>query len=391
MKKKLMSLALLGVMFFAFTSCDILSTIMAAKGFYEEYQEYSVIYENATQMTVDTEIDVIITDTTVVNQLEEMHSKVFVILDTESTFLYVEQEMDGISKTSVYEDADDLYVEYLIAEGDVVTPTKPAEADRFDSIMNVNIMNDNFSYESVSNENIIEGQDHAYSFDVSLNQAVNLDELGEFVDQLAILGGDSSSFNDAVASVEISFTSVDAVIDIKSTVLDYKITFEDETYIIVTIENHTILSVPDEFAMPDVFAAPYQYVAVDDVELARRAYTVNEVIDYPVVNAANGYIKLDLPAGTYESYVLTTVNSASFTYTLFDSEMTAVDMTTGGFVVAEDAVFFLYLMPTADFQSDIVFHLMQLVTTETVTTEPVTTEPVTTETVTTETVTTQAE
>ena len=372
MKKKLISLALLGVMFFAFTSCDILSTIMAAKGFYEEYQEYSVIYENATQMTIETEIDLTITESTVVDQLQEIHSNVYVILDTESTFLYVEQELDDVSKTSVYEDADDLYVEYLIAEGDVVTPTKPAEADRFDSNMNVNIMNDNFSYESVSNENIIEGQDHAYSFDVNLNQAVNLDELGDFVDQLTIFGGDSSSFDDAIAHVEISFTSADSVIDITATVSDYTITFEDETYITVNLENHTVLSVPDEFAMPNVFAAPYQYVAVDDVELARRAYTVDEVIDYPVVNGANGYVKLDLPAGTYESYVLTTVNSASFTYTLFtlfDSEMTAVDMTSGGFVVAEDAVFFLYLMPTADFQSDIVFHLMQVVTTETVTTQ----------------------
>jgi hypothetical protein len=369
MKKKLLSLALLAVMFFTFVSCDILSTILAAKGFYEEYTEYSAVYENATQLTVETEIDLTISETTVVETLEEIHSRVYVMLDKESDFLYVEQELFEVAKTSVYEDAEDIYVEYVITEGDVVTPTQPAEEDRFDSNVNSNIMNENFSYDSVENENIVEGQEHTYSFDVSLNQAINLDELGDFVDQLALFGGDASSFDDAIANVVISFTSADSVIDITATVLDYTITFEDETYVTLTLENHTILSVPETFEMPNVFAAPYQYVAVDNALLARRAYTVDEVIDYPVVNGANGYVMLDLPAGTYE---LNSVNEASFTYSITDSEGTMIDMTSGELMVLEDAVYYLYIMPTADFQSDLVIEgvtVMEVVVTTEVTTE----------------------
>ena len=377
MKKKLMSLALLVAMFFAFTSCDILSTIMAAKGFYDEYQEYSGVYENATQMTIETELDLTITDTTVVDELEEIHSRVYVILDKESDFLYVEQELFEVAKTSVYEDADDLYVEYVIGEGNIVVPTIPAEADRFDSNTNANILNDNFSYESVSNENMIE--DHKYSFDVNLNQAINLDELGDFVDQLSIFGGDSSSFDDAVANVVISFASQDSTIDVTATVADYTITFDDGTYITLTLENHTILTVPETFEMPNVFAAPYQYVAPENVLLARRAYTVDEAIVYPVVAGANGYAKLVLPAGTYE---LVTANEGSFTYTVFDTEMVAVDMTSGELVLTEETTLFLYLMPTADFTGDLVFEstVEPVVTTTQITTEPVTTTgPVTTQ------------
>jgi len=383
MRKKLLAVAMVFTMVFALASCDFLSTIQAAAGFATDYNEYKGIYENATQFTVLTETDLTISESTVVDELiEDMHTSLYLEIDKDSNFLYVEHEgaldVDGIS---VYEDAEDVYVDYQITlsgEDTIITPTEPAEdAERIDGEFNFNnILNEEFNPETVDNLLLV---DDVYSFDVGLTEAVNVDELDEFVNQYDIFAGELTAFDDAIAHVEMEFISTDNTIDVSVSVADYRIDFEDETYVILSFDFHALVSVPTDFTMFDVFSDDYQFVAVDSLLLARKVYGVDQTINYPAVTGESGYAKFELTAGIYE---LNSENMENFTYVLSDSSMTALTVTEGLFEVTADGVFYLYITPTADFQTDIsvsVFGSTVVTTTEVPTTEVPTTEVPTTQ------------
>jgi len=369
MKKKFITLTMMIGLFFMLASCDFLSSLIAAKGLYDEYQEYSTIYEEATQYTILNEMDLSVVETNI-DDMEEVHSRLYMMLDKDSTFLYVEQTLDDEEKTSVYEDAVDLYVEYLIDEL-VVLPTEPIAEDRFDSNTNVNILNDSFTYEDVENEN--KTATHTYEFDLYLNKAINLDELSVFVDQLALFGGDSSSFDNAYAHVILTFNSNQSEIDVQVTVDDYRIDFEAEQYVIVDLSTHSVFMIPDDFEMPNVFADPYQMIAVDDKDLARRVYNVDSEIVYPAIDGENGWVQLYLEAGDYQ---VDSLNFSNMILTIEDSSGNAVvpDLN-WEFTVTEADNYYMYIVPGADFLMDItLIDLNPVVTTETtITTTTVTT------------------
>lgn len=383
MKKKIITLTTFIALFFVLASCDILSTILAAKGLYEEYQKYPDIYNAATQYTILTEADLTITDTDI-EGLEEIHTRVYVMLDKESPFLYVEQTLGDVSKTSIYEDGDDLYVEYLINDM-VVTPTIPSEEDRFNKNTSSNVFNNDFNMQTdVDNEN--KTGTHTYEFDVYLNRAFNLEELSDFVSQLEIFGGDLSAFDNAVAHVVMSFTDEDSVIDIQVTLTDYTITFADETFVTLSLTSHVVTSVPDDFAMPNIFAAPYQMVAVDDITLARRAYVPNEEIVYPALTAESGWVQLALHPGIFE------LQSDHFSDLMIELKDEAGNNVAHDenwrFTVTEDVTYYLYVTPGSNLLMDLTVvtiedHRVQT-TTEATTTETVTTAVVNTMVATTE-------
>ncbi len=354
MKKKLMTIMMLLVLVFTLASCDFLSTIEAYKGFYTDYQDYSARYDEATNYTVLTETEFTISDATA-EGLNDISSRVYVMLDETSPFLYVEQTLDGISETSLYEDGEDLYVEYII-DGNVATPTIPADGERYDGSNSANIFNENFNYEDVQNEK--KTVDHTYEMDVYLNQVINLDELTDFISQVEVFGGSLSSFDNALAHVVVTFTDQDSVIDLSIAVTDYTITFEDQTYVTLSLTNHTVLSIPEDFEMPNVLADPYQLVAVDDIRLARRVYTPGEVITYPALSGQPGWVQVSLQAGI-SLFTIETDGTIPYTYTLYDSEQNPVDLTptmydnTKSIELTEAGTYYLYISPLADVQIDI--------------------------------------
>ena len=312
------------------------------------------------------------------------------MFDQDSDFLYVEQNLKGLNRVSLYEDAEDLYVEYLIVD-DVVTPTIPAEEDRYDGNTDANFLNDNFSYEDIQNEN--KTGDRTYEFDVVLTQAVNLEAIGDFIDELKVFDDSLESLNDVVAHLIITFDSVDSTIDVNAVVDNYQIVFDDESTVTFSLTNHTVVKIPVDFAFPDIFSAEYQMVAVDNIALARRAYMHDEVVNYPAVSGENGWVKLDLVPGIYG---FESAMASKFTALLYDGydesktmiEMTIVDLYIGQFTIVEGGTYYLYINPIADFQSDITMVLIEdhspitttvpVVTTEAPTTEAPTTEVPTT-------------
>ncbi len=367
MKKKILTLSMMFAMFFVLASCDILSTIMAAKGLYDEMQVYQPVYEEATQYTIMTETTITISDTNI-EGAEDMDTRVYIMLDKESPFLYVEQRLDGVEKTSIYEDAEDIYVEYLI-EDMVVTPTIPEGEQHFEGNTNSNIFNSNFDFQNdVQNENKTGA--HSYEFDVYLNRAVNLEALGDFVDSIALFDGDMTAFDNALANVVMNFTETDYVIDVQVTLTDYTITFDDDSYLTMSLSSHIVTSVPEDFQMPNIFAAPYQMMPVDNIQLARRPYAPDEVISFPATAGLAGYVKLMLTPGLYE---VSSAHMTDFTYVLYDDAQNVIDVSGGDFEVNEEAVFYLYLTCYGNFASDITVEMIENYAPVT-TTQPVTTQ-----------------
>jgi len=349
--KKLLTISLVAALMFVLAGCDLLSTIQAIQGFAQDYPDYSQRYTDATQFTVSAETNLTVSDTNIPD-LTSVHSEMYYMIDKNSPFVYAEETMDDVSSTSVFESAGALYIQYVIEEN-VVTPTIPISESSTQSDMNIFKM-DNFSVSDVQNENKI--GDHSYQFDIYLNQVIDLEKLTVFADKLKIFDEDLSSFDNALANVILTFTDVDSVMDIQVTLTDYTVTFEDESYLTMTLTNHTIMTIPTDFAMPDVFGSDYQMVAVDNIDLARKIYNANEEIVFPVTANQNGWIQLYLEAGTYDviSDQLGLFSGSNvFDYTQTVIPYNSVNMIQ--FTVATEGTYYFYLVPTTDFTLDLSF------------------------------------
>ena len=350
MKKKILTLAMLSMLFMVFVSCDILSTINAVRGFYQEYQEFSQVYNDATQYTVLTETTLEISDTNI-ESMVPMDPRVYFMFDQNSEFLYVEQNLEGVPQKSLFHDSGDLYIEYMIDDNDVVTPRFPTAEQRFDGNTNANFLNENFSYEDVQNEN--KTGDRTYEMDVVLTQAINLDALGDFLNELKVFDESLAVLDDVVAHLTITFDSVDSTIDVRAEVQDYTITFEDQSTVTFSLNNHTVVKSPENFEMPNVFEDPYQMVAVDDILLATKVYEAEDAINYPGTANAGGWVQLDLGIGDYS---LVYGNEAEYMVSLYDAEQNELALVDGEFSVAVAATFYLYITPAADGAVDITVH-----------------------------------
>lgn len=385
MKKKILSLAMLGLLFMVFTSCDFLSTLNAVRGFYQEYQEFSGVYNNATQYTVLTETQLDITNTNI-ETIVPSDTRVYFMFDQNSEFMYVEQNLEGEQRNSLYQNASDLYIEYMIDDFDVVTPRVPTDEQRFDGNTGANFVNESFSYTDVQNEN--KTGDRTYEMDVILTKAINLDALGDFLNELKVFDESLAVLNDVVAHLTITFDSVDSTIDVRAVVDSYQITFEDQSTVTFSLTNHTVVKIPENFEMPNVFEDPYQMVAVDDEvygkQLARRVYVAEEDITYPGTENQSGWVKLDLGTGVYE---LNVENPDNFLITLYDADEMEIGMSEEGYDL-QAGTYYLYITPISDAQVNVTVHqiggVVITTTTEAVTTVVTTTEAVTTEEITTE-------
>ena len=171
----------------------------------------------------------------------------------------------------------------------------------------------------------------------------------------------------------MSFNSNQSEIDVQVTVDDYRIDFEAEQYVIVDLSTHSKFMIPDDFEMPNVFADPYQMIAVDDKDLARRVYNVDSEIVYPAIDGENGWVQLYLEAGDYQ---VDSLNFSNMILTIEDSSGNAIvpDLN-WEFTVTEADNYYMYIVPGADFLMDItLIDLNPVVTTETtITTTTVTT------------------
>ncbi len=358
MKKKLLSLLLVGLLFFSLMGCDeissLLNKVQTGASFYSEYTEYSEVFENATEIIVDTETSITVGDTNLPVVPENIQNELYVMVDLNNQLTYADVTLNDLTEEAVYERSSN--VVYQI-DGLVVTPLIPVDGDTvFDANMDAsNILKEDFDAQSITGENLSE--EGVYSFDINLNDAVNLEELSEFLNDVTPEGLDVPTLNDAIAHIEISFNQnaveeeTEYVIELNISVDDFRVDFDEETYMVFSIVNHSILTVPAAWEFPQIFTDAYQFVAPLDVNLAKRPYGVDDVINYPVVANYDGYALLDLAVGDYE---VASANLADFSYQIFDFEMNEIIVTDGVFNIVADGNYYILIKPVSDFQADIV-------------------------------------
>ncbi len=372
MKKKILLALTFVLMAFAFVGCDLLSTINAVSGFTTEYNKFNPIYQNTTYLTVQTDTNLTISNnTTDLTNILPVDSKLYFMIDQTSPYVYVDETADGVRVKSVYENTGNQavpVVQFVIGDNNVVTPQVPVgEGDYYN---NQQIFNSNFNVSDVSNEN--KTGDRTYEFDVFLNQVVNLKALDSFVAQLT--GQALTDFQNAKAHVIVTFADAESTIDVQASVSNYTINFDDGTSITFTLTNHTVLKIPApaDFSIPDVMSSNYQMVAVDSMDLALKVYQPGETIQYPVTSGENGYVQLNLPAGTYSiesSHLADMANSM-----IYDSSNNQIPFDSGTtFTIANAGTYYLHVVPTASFESDIQVVAANSSTTTTTTTMTTTT------------------
>ena len=375
MKRKILTLSLISVLFFLFASCDILSTINAVKGFYTEYQNFSEIYNNATTYTVLTETQLNIVETDVETILP-LDSRVYFMYENGSDYLYVEHNLREEPVKSLLYESGDMYIEYDIDESNLVTPRIPSQEERFDGNTNANIFNENFDYQTVQNEN--KSGDRTYEFDVVLTQAINLDVLGDFMNQLQVFDQELTSLDDVICHVTVTFADEDSTIDVLAEVSDYTIEFDDTQSVTFNLTNHTVIKVPEEFAFPAIYEEPYVFLAVDNFALATKPYEVEEVINSPFFTGEGVWVQVYLTPGTYE--LVSDVNNPNFTASMFDADQNPLDWNPGLYSITIDTEgsYYVYIQSIMDYTGDMYFNCITDCTLPT-TTEPVTTVLTTTE------------
>jgi hypothetical protein len=348
--KKIIVFASILLLSFAFVSCDFLSTILAAKDFSVEYTTYSEIYENAEIIVIDTDTSITIDETNVVGLVDKTASVKWV--DNNVTDLaHLTQTIDSISKESIINNYEGLLIEYVIT-GTTVTPTIPENTiDAGDNVFN---FDDSFSLTDIENE--LKTGTRSFAFDINLNQVIDLENVDVIADQLRIFDQGLEMLSNAIAHVEITFSDIDNMIDVTVALDAYRLDFSEEQYAIITILNHTVITNPATYEMPDIFGDAFVMLAVDDIRLARKVYEPGVAIVLPFIANQSGWIQIHLEAGTYQ------IMSAQFG--LFSSSFLAqVDET----VIPYDSVgsiqvtitvsgfYFFKIIPTVDLTTDITF------------------------------------
>lgn len=293
--KKTLLVATMSLLILTMFGCDFLSTIIAVKDFYAEYTTYSNIYLNTDRLALSMQTDLVVTESDVIG-LDTVELDLEMISNNTAQRTYVQQTRNQVTRTSVVENVDGMMIEYLVL-GNLVVPSAMIEGENETLAQTMNEIDVTFSMESVNNE--LKTGDHSYEMDLYLDQVFTLTSIADFISQLDLFASDLSVFNNALAHVAIAFETVESTIDIDIELTDYRLDFVDGSYAIVTLTTHALLSIPTTLNMLDVFADSYVMKAVDDIRLAQKPYHANDLIALPFLANQNGWIRLDLAAGTY--------------------------------------------------------------------------------------------
>jgi len=183
-----------------------------------------------------------------------------------------------------------------------------------------------------------------------------METIGGFADQLRLFDENLELLKTATAHLQVIFSDIDHTIDITVLLDDYRLDFSDESYAVITLSNHSILSIPATVEIPDIFGEDYVMLPVDDIRLARKIYEPGILIAVPLVAAQNGWIQLHLEAGTYQ---ILSGNFGMFSSSyLVDSENNVIPYDPVGEIqvtVPTEGAYYYYLMPDRDFTTDIQF------------------------------------
>lgn len=338
--KKTLSMLMIALISIAALGCDFLSTIYAVKDFSVEYRTYNEIYATAEQSTIDATTEITVVETNI-EGLESVSSHIYAMFDKTASRTYMDETRDDVQTVSVFQNVDGLIVEYLI-EDTVVTPRIPeAGSGTSEGIFN---MDEQFSFQDLDQER--KTGEHSYAFNLPLKNLVNLDKVLDMVDELKAFDPDSTSLDAAIAQVEISFETVESVIDVTATLTDQRLDFADGVYAILTITNHTTVRIPELFEFPDVFADTFSFVPPSDVRLATKPFLPDVAITVPLTTEG-GWIRLALTAGVYTieadawgAFAEAVLQDAAATVVPYDA-VGSIQVT-----IAADGNYFLHLVPT---------------------------------------------
>ncbi|MBU1144982.1 MAG: hypothetical protein KJ971_03875 [Firmicutes bacterium] len=353
--KKLLTSLLAILLFSTMAGCDLLSTIIAVKDFSVEYREYSDKYNAAEMMTISTSTTLEIIDTDI-ESFEDMDTLMYFEIDKRNAFTYTEQTINDVKKISILEDTEDFTIEYILnEENNYVIPTILSdESETTVSSNEIFTLDESFSISDVQNE--LKTGEHAYEFDILLDKVIDLNNISGFVDQFKIFDSELSTFANAVAHVNLEFLGENGGIHVNAVLDSYQITFEDNTYVTLTLTNETTLTILDEYVGIDIYGDDYFITPVEDIRLAKKVYNADQLIKASITEFENGYVKLYLEPGIYDVFSDNFgLFSASQLYDADQNEVLLNAVDSIQYEIMTEGTYYYYLIPTTSFILDLTF------------------------------------
>jgi|GEM_PF-2216211 len=294
--KKFALFLLLAALSLVFSGCSLLKTIAAVKGFSEEYDKYSEIYESTDHLAVisDTELNVVETD---LDGIEPISLSLDMKFDFAGHKTYLNQERNGVSRESVIDSSGGSTIEYTISEGIVSASGLDSVSD---SLLHTNVLagDSSFSLDKIDNE--MKTGEHSYSLDIELERFLNLSALTQMVNNLQLLPEAASELPNASAHLDVSFTETESVIDISLTLDDYRIDFASGKHLVLDLSSHTVVSIPESMTIVDVFSDDFIHNPAPEIKYATKVNHAGDNVAIPFNDGQSGWICFELEPGTYK-------------------------------------------------------------------------------------------
>lgn len=341
MKKFVLVMMLLSLTF-VFAGCNFLSTVIALKGFNDEYNALRPHYEASSKMQVSAQASITVSEAS----FTHTGPSNFTLLlkdDASRDVTMIDFTKDSVIRKSMIHYVDDLQVEYLFQNNNV-TPLLREDseiAELLDAFMSGSF---NFSLENMNNQR--KTGDRQYELDVVIDKFVDVGIVNAIVKQFGFPSIDAAKFLNIPASVKVQFYEENYRIRFQVFLTNQRLELVDSQYAIVSIESTVTMEIPTTIEEINALEAPYVFMPVDDVRLAHKLYQPNQSISLPFTSGQNGYMKFALEAGTYQ---IISAQFAQISTSMLQNqakEWLIIDPTNRTFTIPEAGNYYFYVKPT---------------------------------------------
>jgi len=341
MKKFVLIMMLLSLTF-VLAGCNFLSTVVALKGFNDEYNALRPHYESSSKMQVSAEASITVIEASFTHTGPSDFT-LSIKDDATRDVTMIDFTKDSVLRKSMILYVDDLQVEYLIQNNNI-TPLLRSDseiAELMDEFMGGSF---NFSLENMENQR--KTGDRQYELDVKIDKFVDTGIVNAIIKQFGFPSLETSSFVNIPANVKVEFFEENYRIRFQVTMTNQRLELVDSQYAIVTIASTVVMEIPTSIEEINVFEAPYVFIPVDDVRLAHKLYQPNQSISLPFVNGQNGYMKFALEAGTYQIVSSQFAQISTSMLRNQAGEWLTIDPSNRTFTIPSAANYFFYVKPT---------------------------------------------
>ena len=321
--------------------CDFLSTVVALKGFNDEYNALMPIYESSSKIKMTADASLTVKEASFTHT-GPSNFQLVIEDDVNVAKTQIDYTIDGVHKKSQLLYVDDIGVEYEIKDN-VVTPIIREESDIAELLDAFSSGSFEFSLEHMENQR--KTGDRQYELDVMIDKFASIEIVNAIIMQFKFPLLPESIFVNIPANVKVSFFDENHRIHFVVKMTDQTFTFADESTATISLQATITMELLQSVNFIDVFADTLTFKPVDDIRLALKPYSANKSIVLPITANQPGYLRFVLEPGTYTIQSNQYSNFNTSILMKADQVAIAINPATRVFTIEEAGVYYYYLQP----------------------------------------------